>query len=200
MRAGDAGDRADLVAAARERGRGVLAWIGQELIDDVQRGVGRALSGARLIRRLIHRLIRRLICRLRRKRLPRDAWPLSDQAGRLARGSLVQDLCRNRRNRHELSVRINLESWRHTGRDSARKSSLNGLPWERGNWTSLRGTKLAGCLSGNLLTARSGGRQCDGRKSSWLVYSTGLQSDRRKSALPRLLRQKRDGRKWGVYR
>ena len=75
MRAGDAGDRADLIPGD-DRGRCGLAGIRQELVDEVQRAVGRTLIGARLvglIYGLINELVDGLIARLRRVRLARDS-------------------------------------------------------------------------------------------------------------------------------
>ena len=60
VRAGDTGDPSGLIAAGLDGSRG-LARTGQELIDEVQRGVGRALCGARLILELLVRLVRLIL-------------------------------------------------------------------------------------------------------------------------------------------
>jgi hypothetical protein len=53
VRAGDARDRTDLIAPGDYRSRPGLARIGQELIDQVQRRVGRTRLAAGLIPGLI---------------------------------------------------------------------------------------------------------------------------------------------------
>ena len=161
--AGDTRDPADLVAAARYRGRSGLARIGQERIDESQRGVGRALCGTGLIPAARVR-------GLRRERQARDPLrKLPREALRLIGVALAQSLTGSRCHRHELAIRIDAES-----RRSYR------LAWQR-SWGSTpsdskrsRSWCLSRYLSNRLLPA-GGRRGCerDGGKSLLISHSWG---------------------------
>jgi hypothetical protein len=229
VRAGDAGDAADLVAAGLYGRRGGLARIGQELIDEVQRCIRRILRTARLVLDLLilellilellilellilGRLIRELLIRellvrelliwelLIRELLVGSLWrdwlarnPLL-LSGELLSGELLP---RNRCDRHQLAIRIYLESRRNSGLD----------PTGQPSWSSLSGERPDGCarsqlalylsrnlpwkLSGLLPAGCSRRGEGDGRQSRLISYPC-LQRDRRKSAWA-LLRLKSDG-------
>src|SRR4029077_17558631 len=102
---------ANLIAAAGKGRRRSLARIGQEGINEVQRGIGRSRR-ARLIGILILRLIS-----LRRKRLSRNlTWEA------LRTGSVLS-WNQGARNGDQLSARIHAESWGNSGLRSARLRS-----------------------------------------------------------------------------
>jgi len=169
VRTGDTGDRTDLIAGRRNvLRRGRLTRVGQQLVDEIQRRI-RILSAAGL---LPHRL----------------SWYGPGRS--LLRLPL--------RDRDQLAVRINPESWGNARLDSSRKSSGTGLSRE-GKLSRNLARYLAWCLAWRLARDLSRNLTLDlTRNLSGELWSNAATYSKPSSTLCSRLssrRSQRDGRK-----